>query len=199
MNDEAAFRAALALRPDDESVRQVFADWLEERGDPRAEFLRLQLRLDHLAETDSAWGALCARERALMAAHWEQVRPLVVDRCELVRSTWGYRRFRLRGRCRAIVTLSGWRSRQWTIAVNGTAVARGMPWRDVGPTLGEAEANYLVMGFPLAGPHGTLQAQLRAVLTVKLLRMIGCELWLGTYPSTVQLYTEGMGFQMPSG
>lgn len=30
--------------PDDETRRLVYADWLEERGDARAEFLRLQLR-----------------------------------------------------------------------------------------------------------------------------------------------------------
>ena len=36
MNEEAAFQAHLDLHPDDHTCRLVFADWLEERGDPRA-------------------------------------------------------------------------------------------------------------------------------------------------------------------
>lgn len=34
--DEAAFQALLDEHPDDHTTRLVFADWLEERGDPRA-------------------------------------------------------------------------------------------------------------------------------------------------------------------
>ena len=40
MSDEASFLAALEQNPEDETTRLVFADWLEERGDPRAEWLR---------------------------------------------------------------------------------------------------------------------------------------------------------------
>lgn len=40
MNDEAAFRAALADNPDDKQLPLIFADWLEERGDPRAAWIR---------------------------------------------------------------------------------------------------------------------------------------------------------------
>jgi uncharacterized protein (TIGR02996 family) len=38
--EEAAFLAAIAENPDDPAYRLVFADWLEERGDPRGEWLR---------------------------------------------------------------------------------------------------------------------------------------------------------------
>jgi uncharacterized protein (TIGR02996 family) len=41
MNDEAAFQAALSARPDDNHLRLIYADWLDERGDPRGELLRL--------------------------------------------------------------------------------------------------------------------------------------------------------------
>src|SRR4051794_15348364 len=38
--DEAAFRATLTASPTDAATRRVFADWLEERGDPRAAWVR---------------------------------------------------------------------------------------------------------------------------------------------------------------
>jgi uncharacterized protein (TIGR02996 family) len=40
MSDEEAFLAAIAAAPDDQAPRLVFADWLEERGDPRGVWLR---------------------------------------------------------------------------------------------------------------------------------------------------------------
>src|SRR4051812_49324247 len=39
-DDESAFLAAMAAAPDDQAPRLVFADWLEERGDPRGAWLR---------------------------------------------------------------------------------------------------------------------------------------------------------------
>jgi len=59
MSMRKAFIAAIANAPDDETPRLVFADWLEDNGDPeRAEFIRLQCRLaamDHFApESKSA-------------------------------------------------------------------------------------------------------------------------------------------------
>jgi uncharacterized protein (TIGR02996 family) len=43
MTDRAAFLAAIAAAPDDDLPRLIFADWLDEHGDPgRAEFIRLQ-------------------------------------------------------------------------------------------------------------------------------------------------------------
>jgi uncharacterized protein (TIGR02996 family) len=41
MGDEQAFQQAMLANPDDDSLRLVFADWLEERGDRRGELLRL--------------------------------------------------------------------------------------------------------------------------------------------------------------
>jgi len=40
-----AFIDAIAEDPDDDTARLVYADWLEERGDPRAEYLRLEAEL----------------------------------------------------------------------------------------------------------------------------------------------------------
>jgi uncharacterized protein (TIGR02996 family) len=41
MNEEEAFQAALDANPDDWQTRLVFADWLQERNDPRAEGYRV--------------------------------------------------------------------------------------------------------------------------------------------------------------
>lgn len=42
---EQKFLAAIAANPNDAEARAVYADWLEERGDPRAEYLRLEALL----------------------------------------------------------------------------------------------------------------------------------------------------------
>jgi uncharacterized protein (TIGR02996 family) len=41
VTEEEEFLAAIRAQPRDEAHRLVYADWLEEQGDPRAEFLRL--------------------------------------------------------------------------------------------------------------------------------------------------------------
>ncbi len=41
MGDEAAFLRAIAADPQGDTVRLVYADWLEERGDPRFELVRV--------------------------------------------------------------------------------------------------------------------------------------------------------------
>src|SRR5690349_8680413 len=40
MTNESAFWQALAANPDDEAVRLAFADWLEQKGDPRSAWIR---------------------------------------------------------------------------------------------------------------------------------------------------------------
>ena len=40
MSEEAAFVAALAANPTDKTAALVFADWLDDRGDPRGPMLR---------------------------------------------------------------------------------------------------------------------------------------------------------------
>lgn len=42
MADEAILLEAILADPDNDTVRLVYADWLEERGDPKGEFIRLQ-------------------------------------------------------------------------------------------------------------------------------------------------------------
>src|SRR5262249_34751659 len=51
MNDDRAFIRAIQSSPNDPTLRLVYADWLEERGDPRGDFLRLEAEL--AASTDA--------------------------------------------------------------------------------------------------------------------------------------------------
>jgi uncharacterized protein (TIGR02996 family) len=63
MNDDESFLRALQASPKDTTLRLVYADWLEERGDPRGEYLRLEQQvepdpghLERLADQlDPAW------------------------------------------------------------------------------------------------------------------------------------------------
>jgi uncharacterized protein (TIGR02996 family) len=45
MSEEAPFLRAIREQPDDDAPRLIYADWLEERGDPRGEYLRLWCRV----------------------------------------------------------------------------------------------------------------------------------------------------------
>jgi uncharacterized protein (TIGR02996 family) len=68
---ELAFIDAILEAPDDPIHRQAYADWLEERGDPRAEFLRLQITSQDQAVKGRK--ALSERLRELQAGldpHW---------------------------------------------------------------------------------------------------------------------------------
>jgi uncharacterized protein (TIGR02996 family) len=65
-HDEAFIQAILA-EPDDPALRLIYADWLDERDDPRGEFLRAEARLAALAPDDNARPRLAARLRELRA------------------------------------------------------------------------------------------------------------------------------------
>jgi uncharacterized protein (TIGR02996 family) len=61
----AALLAAVYARPADDAPRLVYADWLQERGDPRGEFIALQFqRLRGVLDGDGE-----KRERALLRQH----------------------------------------------------------------------------------------------------------------------------------
>jgi uncharacterized protein (TIGR02996 family) len=60
MSDDLGFLRALLASPDDNNLRLVYADWLEDHDDPRAAFLRLEVAL-HQTDTNARPGDL--RER----------------------------------------------------------------------------------------------------------------------------------------
>jgi uncharacterized protein (TIGR02996 family) len=52
MVDEPALMQAILANPTDDAPRLVYADWLEERGDPRAELLRIQTAMMTMPRKD---------------------------------------------------------------------------------------------------------------------------------------------------
>jgi uncharacterized protein (TIGR02996 family) len=65
MSDAAALLAAIRAAPDDDAPRLIYADWLDEHGQPeRAEFIRVQIELDRNESTK-----LRLRESDLLAEH----------------------------------------------------------------------------------------------------------------------------------
>jgi uncharacterized protein (TIGR02996 family) len=72
VNEEQAFLAAILADPDDDAPRLVFADWLEERGDPRGEFIRGQCRLARMREWDDGYTELETRCGLLERTHREE-------------------------------------------------------------------------------------------------------------------------------
>src|SRR6476659_1135869 len=65
MSDESALLAAIRAAPEDDAPRLVYADWLDEHGQPeRAEFIRVQIEL---ARRDAP--ALRRRQAELLAEH----------------------------------------------------------------------------------------------------------------------------------
>jgi uncharacterized protein (TIGR02996 family) len=95
MNDEAGFLRAIQARPEDDATRLVYADWLEERGDIRGEYLRLEhqlaqapLRLAQLrAQIDHAWLAAVSKRRKVVLVSFPRERKLHV--IKLVREITG--------------------------------------------------------------------------------------------------------------
>src|SRR5262249_52085188 len=55
MSEQAALFRAICEQPDDDAVRLVYADWLEENGDPElAEYIRREVALAKVPEYDEA-------------------------------------------------------------------------------------------------------------------------------------------------
>jgi uncharacterized protein (TIGR02996 family) len=85
MSSEAAFLRAIRDDPDDDTPRLVFADWLEEHGDPvraaRGELMRVQCELARWVPDLRRRTQLLEREQRLLAAYRDDwlgpLRPLV--------------------------------------------------------------------------------------------------------------------------
>jgi uncharacterized protein (TIGR02996 family) len=72
MSDRASFLRAIRACPDDDTPRLVFADWLDEHGDPAlAEFIRLQVELEPIRDQldNPRVGELQHRESVLLELH----------------------------------------------------------------------------------------------------------------------------------
>ena len=89
MHTEAeAFLQRIRAYPDEDTPRLIFADWLDEEGDPRGQFIRVQLALAALPVDDPDRARLVVAERDLLAAHrdeWEAPFRGLATGCEFVR------------------------------------------------------------------------------------------------------------------
>jgi uncharacterized protein (TIGR02996 family) len=65
MRDEIPFLRAILHQPDDNTLRLVYADWLEERGDTRAEYLRLDVECHSTTNSGKDWATLAKQIREL--------------------------------------------------------------------------------------------------------------------------------------
>jgi len=59
------FSKAVQAAPGDTELLLVYADWLEDRGDPRAEFLRVRVALGRLSPTEKQFQVLWTQLRRL--------------------------------------------------------------------------------------------------------------------------------------
>jgi uncharacterized protein (TIGR02996 family) len=87
MNQEGPFIRAIAADPENEVPRLIYADWLEEQGDPRGEYLRLECHLATLAQEDPQFDPVVVRFRELHGMINPDWRAAVarskVERCRL--------------------------------------------------------------------------------------------------------------------
>jgi uncharacterized protein (TIGR02996 family) len=88
MTHEYAFLQAILDDPDDEGLRLIFADWLEEQGQPRGEFIRTQCTLARLPAADPRRPLLEAREQFLLATYREEW----LGSLRSLAYLWGFRR-----------------------------------------------------------------------------------------------------------
>jgi uncharacterized protein (TIGR02996 family) len=71
MNDERAFVEQVRLHPHDDMPRLIYADYLDDAGDPQGELIRVQVELASLPTDDERRVALAARETELLDEYGE--------------------------------------------------------------------------------------------------------------------------------
>ena len=67
--DQNAFLHTICAHPDEDAPRLVYADWLDERGDPLGEFIRVQVELAKIKENHPRFAPLRSRQLELMLAN----------------------------------------------------------------------------------------------------------------------------------
>lgn len=80
--EQAGFIEAILETPEDDGMRLIFADWLEERNDPYGEFIRIQVQLYRQPIGDPTRDALRKREQELLIRHggtWRSYLPALLS------------------------------------------------------------------------------------------------------------------------
>jgi uncharacterized protein (TIGR02996 family) len=98
MTDDESFVRALCERPDDETTRLVYADWLDDRADPRAEYLRTEAAWVALQPSDEQYRPLYRRVSQLAAQLDPEWFTAVSRTADLVHRAWQALPDELRGR-----------------------------------------------------------------------------------------------------
>jgi uncharacterized protein (TIGR02996 family) len=109
--DDADFLRAIAEDRDDDALRLVYADWLDERADPRGEYLRLQQQVVRAT-------ARMEELRRQLDPAWTDAVRLTPRRCDVQLAT---------GRTIRLLSL-----RQWAVYAG---LLEGLPTRDLNQRL----------------------------------------------------------------
>jgi uncharacterized protein (TIGR02996 family) len=89
MTEDEAFLQDIVDHPEDDGPRLVYADWLEDHGDPdRAEFIRVQIELARLEEWDERWDELKQREQRALRGYRQEW----LGAAERLVNRWEFRR-----------------------------------------------------------------------------------------------------------
>ena len=83
MTDHDSFLEEIFKHPDDDAPRLVYADWLVEQGDPRGEFIHLQIQRESLEKGSRDIQKLRKRELAILREYeteWAGTVPSLVSR-----------------------------------------------------------------------------------------------------------------------
>ena len=67
--EEAAFLESICAEPEEDAPRLIFADWLDDRGDSRGQFIRVQIALSRMSDDADGREALQNREATLLSRH----------------------------------------------------------------------------------------------------------------------------------
>jgi uncharacterized protein (TIGR02996 family) len=65
MTTDDAFLQDILANPEDDTPRSIYADWLDEQGDPRGEFLRLAVAWHEMSRDDARAPGCLARLQEL--------------------------------------------------------------------------------------------------------------------------------------
>ncbi|MCR9201790.1 MAG: TIGR02996 domain-containing protein [Planctomycetaceae bacterium] len=84
MSEDQSFLDEICAHPDDDTPRLIYADWLEDQGDPRGEFIRVQCELATLKKTQKRYKELAKRQAILLRRHegdWTSNFPFALRKC----------------------------------------------------------------------------------------------------------------------
>ncbi len=70
--EQQSFLNEISASPRSHAARLIYADWLEDRGDPRGEFIRLQCQRDPAGDHQTERSKACPREQWLLESHFDQ-------------------------------------------------------------------------------------------------------------------------------